>query len=243
MRMTERHRLWFALVIVIGVACVGSVGTALATETGPSQQNAMSVSSDASTPTDVTASGTMRPNVADVATIMALDGHEYPPVVARVNGAAISGKILAQRVYAVNHAGSGAPKVADPVKTALDALIQDMILRQAAKARGITVSDAEVRAFEQQQQTTLAQSPEGMSYMQQIVALEGYDSVAAYWANPRTIANIRDILLLGKMKQQIEKMLVKTLLTPQPNQPETTQQAIEQFVAAQRAHVKIYINP
>ncbi|MGA7669923.1 MAG: SurA N-terminal domain-containing protein, partial [Nitrolancea sp.] len=190
----------------------------------------------------VTSSGDMSQNVAEVATAMALDGHEYPLVVARVNGEAISSKILAQRVYAVQQAGPGAPKVADPVKTALDALIQEMILRHAARARGIKVSDAEIQAFERQQQQAVAASPDGMSDLRQIAALEGYDSLAAYWAAPRTIAALRNIILLGKMKQQIAQKLAQTLLTPQPNPPENQQQAIDRFVAAQHAHVEIYIN-
>jgi len=224
-RTTERQRLWAALAVILAVSCVGAIGTALATM------------SDGDQPTAVATLAAEAPS-----TPVALPGDEYPPVVARVNGVAISAKALAQRVYVVEHAGPGAPPVADAVKAALEALIRDEILRQAAKARGIKVSDAEVRAYERQQQQVLAQSPDGVKQVQQLAALEGDDSLATYWADPRTIGTYRDVILLGKLKQQIEKTLVKTLLTPQPNQPENTQQAIDQFVAAQHAHVEIYIN-
>ena len=242
-RGTGRRRLWVALAVMIAVACVGSIGTALATENGMDQPSVVAVSSPGSQPTVVTSSGDMSQNVAEVATAMALDGHEYPLVVARVNGEAISSKILAQRVYAVQQAGPGAPEVADPVKTALDALIQEMILRHAARARGIKVSDAEIQAFERQQQLSLAQSPEAMSDLRQIAAAEGDESLDAYWSDPRTIAFVHDVILLGKMRLQIARKLAETLLTPQPNLPENQQQAIDQFVAAQHAHVEIYINP
>ncbi len=236
------RRIWLTLAAMIVLACVGSIGTALSTTSAGDQLTAVATLPADAPSTPVALSGDVDQSVAQAAAAMALDGHQYPPVVARVNGVAISAMALAQRVYIVEHAGPGAPPVADSVKTALDALIRDEILRQAAKARGIKVSDAEIKDFEQQQQQVLAQSPDGIRQVQQLAALEGDDSLAAYWADPRVIAAYRDTLLLGKMKQQIAQMLVKTLLTPQPNQPENTQQAIDQFVTAQHAHVEIYIN-
>ncbi len=236
---TGRFRLWVALAVVVLLACGGSIATALATSSGGAQSTFVSAFgcggfSTAVIPTD---SSTLPPAEA---TMLSLDGHEYPAVVARVNGQPISGKVLAQRVYGIGHGDPAAPPVANPVKTALDGLIQDEVLLQAAQARGITVTKAEICSFERSQQEAVTQGgPQATQQIQAIAALQGYTSLAAYLASPQVMGAIRNQLLIGKLRQQI----ARTLLTPQPNGPSTTQQALDQFLAAQHAHVQLYIQP
>jgi len=209
-------RLWVALSAVAIVACVGLVGAALAS-----------------------ANGTPQP-AAIVATVQSLQGREYPAVVARVNGEAISGKVLAQRVYGIEQAGPGAPAVANPVQTALNGLIQEAVLSQATTARGVAVTDADIQAFQQSQQQIFAKGgPTADQVLQAAAAAQGDSTVAQYWADPKTIAVERDIILLGKMRQQI----IQQLPPAQQGSNAAQQQAISQFVAAQHARVDLYIHP
>jgi len=218
---------------MVVIACVGSIGTALATSGAGQQPTTVAATAFA------TSSSTDDLSVAMVATVVNLDGHEYPAVVARVDGEAISGKVLAQRVYGIEHAGPGAPTVADPIQTALNGLIQDTVLRQAARRHGITVTDAEIQAFQKsQQQAFAAAGPEAMKLLQVQAEYQGDKSIAAYWADPTTIAAERDALMIGKMRQKIfQQELTETPV------PATHEQAIAQFVAAQHSQVEIYITP
>ena len=218
---------------MVVIACVGSIGTALATSGAGQQPTTVAATAFA------TSSASNDPAVAMVATVLSLDGHEYPAVVARVDGEAISGKVLAWRVYGIEHAGPGAPTIADPVQTALDGLIQDTVLRQAARRHGITVTDAEIQAFQKSQQQLMAEAGStAHAILQEDAAYQGDKSIAAYWADPKTIAAQRDALMIGKMRQKIfQQELTETPV------PATHEQAIAQFVAAQHSQVEIYITP
>lgn len=214
-RRSGRHRLLAALAVIAIVACLGSVGTALATSGGDQQPAAVA------------------------ATVLSLDGHEYPAVVARVNGEVIAGKLLAQRVYGIEHDSAALQSVTNPVLAALDGLVQDTVLRQAATAQGVTVTDAEIQAFQKSQQQIFAHAgPEATKVLQVHAEYQGDKSIAEYWADPRTIAIEREAILVGKMRQQI----IQQLPPGQRNNP-AAQQAIAQFVAAQHAQVETYIHP
>jgi len=168
------------------------------------------------------------------------DGHEYPAVVAKVNHQPITGKALAQRVYTVQQSQAPGLDKTNPARTALNQLIEEQVLIQAAEARGITVDDAEVAAFAQSQQRMLEQAKELPG--QEIIGIQAASlgiPPAQYASDPRVIQTYRQGMLLGRMRAQI----AGTLPTERRNDPAAVQAAVTGFVAQSGAQIERLLNP
>ncbi len=168
------------------------------------------------------------------------DGHEYPAIVANVNHQPITGKELAQRVYTVQQSQAPGLDKTNPARTALNQLIEERVLVQAAEARGITVSDADVVAFAQSQQNLLAQAKNlpGQEIINTQATSLGIPPTQ-YASDSRVIKAYRQGIILGRMRAQI----AGTLPAEQRDDPAAVQAAITGFVAQSGAQIERLLNP
>jgi hypothetical protein len=162
----------------------------------------------------------------------------YPPVVAYVDGNAISGKTLAFRVYALEQ--SQAPNVdkSHPVRDALHGAIQDQILIDHASDYGVTVSYDDARAFAQQEKALLLGNEAARADITTQAKQMGA-SVDDYFDLPSVIQGYRLGMILGEMRQYI---LQRAPITPDRNSPSGEQAALDAFTDGIHANVRIVID-
>jgi hypothetical protein len=161
----------------------------------------------------------------------------YPAVVAYVDGHAISGQILAFRVYALGQ--NPTLDQSHPVRDALHGAIQDQILIDHASDYGVTVSYNEARAFAQQEKKQILSAP--VPAAQADIADRARQmglSVDDYFNSPSVIQGYREGMILGEMRNYI--------LTRAPvKRPRTAageQGALDAFTDSIHAKVRILID-
>lgn len=162
----------------------------------------------------------------------------YPEVVARVNGQPIYGKDLAMREVVVEHAQDPTVNKANKMQIALNQLIKEEVLLQAAQAKGITVSDDAVIADIRSTQQNVEEHGDQQ-------AKESFAAYLKYWGDapeqlakdPMVIAEYRRGNILGKMRQQI----MMTLQADQRNDPIAVRTAIDKFVAQSGARIEMLV--
>ena len=172
--------------------------------------------------------------------LLQADGAAYPAVVARINDRPISGKALARRIYIVQHAQIAGVDKTNAVRTALDQLIADEVLLQVASSQSIVVTDADARAFAQDQARLAAQAKNGST--QDLVAIYAAQMgipPESYYSNPQVIENYRQAMIVGQMRAKI----VEALPIAQRNDPVAQQAAIRAFVNRSGVQIEELIAP
>lgn len=130
------------------------------------------------------------------------DGRQLPSVVAMVGEDRITSSQFVQavaiaRLTNAEH-GIGMSE-SDLEKAVLDRLERQAALDDRARAEGVTVDDAAVRAFIRQQALTrnafFADHPDAKAAFQALLAAHHFANGAAYDSDPQTFAAIRDGML------------------------------------------------
>ncbi len=169
-----------------------------------------------------------------------VDGHEYPDVVASVDGKPITGAALAQRVFILQHSPQA---VSDPSqfsveRIALEQLIFEMVLIDSADEVGVTVSEQDAAGFALEQQNAILNGDDP-------AARERYAAVAAQLGvpaqelatDPRTIDSYRQGMILGRMYDYV----LGTLPENQRMDPVAFEGAVRSFVDEHAKDVRILI--
>lgn len=209
---------WRKLLVVLGVACLGLA--IIAGTEGGSHTNLVDANR----------------------TPLASDGHQYPAVVAYVDGKPITGTALAQRVRIVQQS----PQVtSDPSHfsvegIALEQLVYEAVLIDSAKDVGVTVSEQEAAgaALDQQNAILNGDDPLARASLDAAAARLGV-SAQDFAADPRTIDNYRQGMILGRMYDYV----LGTLPQEQQSDPVAFQQAVVSFVQQHAKNVQVLIQP
>lgn len=178
--------------------------------------------------------------VNQVAELVQQDGHQYPAVVARVNGQPITGKELAQRVAIVQQSQARGLDKANPARTALEQLIADRVLLESATAYGITVSTDEAQAYALSQHQMAAQAKDIPA--QEMVSAEAASlgvAPAQYFTDPRIVEVYRRGMIRGRMRNQI----AATLPAERRGDAAAVQAAVLDFATHSGARVERLIAP
>lgn len=178
--------------------------------------------------------------VNQVAELVQQDGHQYPAVVARVNGQPITGKELAQRVAIVQQSQARGLDKTNPTRTALEQLIADQVLLQSAGTYGIAVSTDEAQAYAQAQQQLAAQAKDIPA--QEMVSAEAASlgvAPAQYFTDPRIVEVYRRGIIRGRMRAQI----AASLPVAQRGDAAAVQAAVLNFAAQGDARIERLIAP
>ncbi len=216
---TARKRSHFPkLLAVLGVGFLGLILVAIA---GPT------------TPTN----GTDATNA-----LLNLDGHQYPAVVAYVDGTPISGADLAQRVFIVQHNPHvvGDPSQFNAEQIALEQLIVESVLLKSANGVGVTVSEQEAADYALARQNAILNGDDP-------IARDRYAATAAQMgvqpqdlaSDPRTIESYRQGMLLGRMYDHV----LGNLPENQRNNTTAFEAAIRSFVDQHAKDIQILIQP
>lgn len=170
-----------------------------------------------------------------------VDGHEYPAVVAYVNGEPITGDALAQRVFIVQHVPQ---VVSDPSqfnveRIALEQLIFEAVLIDSANDVGVTVSEQEAADFALAQQNTILNGDDP-------AARDRFAAAAAQLGVPveklatdsRTIDTYRQGMILGRMYDY----MLGTLPADQRMDSGAFERAVRSFVDQHAKDIRILID-
>ncbi len=179
-------------------------------------------------------------NQQQVRELLQVDGGAYPAVVARVNDRPIHGAALAHRIYIVQHSSTSGATQANAAHVALEQLISDEVLLQVAPSQGVVVTDADVRAFAQDQARLAAQAKDGSA--REIVAIHAAHLGVApegYFSNPQVLEGYRQAMIVGQMRAKI----VETMPAAQRNDPAAQQAALRAFMDRSGARVETLIAP
>ncbi len=176
------------------------------------------------------------PSPQQLQNVLQQDGAGYPSVVARVNGRPLSGKELAQRVAVVQQSQALGAAKADPVQTALDQMIEEAVLIDAAGQRGIAISEDEARASAQMHVQRTTAMPGGKELIATYAADLGV-TPDRYAADSRVVAAYQQGMILGEMRAQ----LADTLPAARRGDPAAVQAAVKSFVAQSGANVEVLI--
>ncbi|CCF83771.1 SurA N-terminal domain-containing protein [Nitrolancea hollandica] len=178
----------------------------------------------------------------DTRALFKLDGHEYPDIVARVNGKPISGLALAQRVFIFQHSPSTPKSInqSNVQQAALDQLIREAVLIGSANEVGITASDKEVADFAVEQQKAIlnGDDPIARDLYAAAAARLGVSSQGVV-ADPRALHTYRYGMILGRMYDFVRG----TLPEDQRMDPEAFEKAVGDFVEQHAKDVQILIEP
>ncbi len=217
-RTVPRPSHWRKLLVVLVVACLGLIIIAGA-----------GVGS--------------RTNLADAnRTPLASDGHQYPAVVAYVNGKPITGTALAQRVRIVRQSPhvTSDPSQFSVERIALEQLVYEAVLIDSAKDVGVTVSEQEAAsaALDQQNAILNGDDPAARRSLAAAAAQLGI-SAQDFATDPRTIDTYRQGMILGRMYDYV----LGTLPQEQRTDPVAFQQAVVSFVQQHAKNVQVLIQP
>jgi hypothetical protein len=117
-----------------------------------------------------------------------------------VNGTSISDQTIALHQAAFEQNGL---RPGEARKRATDKAVRDVLTRQEAARRGITVTDTEVDAFIESQRAANATAPaENRVLFDASLAGSGVTE-AQYWSDPKTRAAVRAILTRAKLTAQL----------------------------------------
>jgi hypothetical protein len=219
MSETARKRSHFPkLIAVLAVGFLGLIIVAIASPTTPTN-------------------GTNATNA-----LLNLDGHQYPAVVASVDGTPITGAELAQRVFIVQHNPHvvGDPSQFNVEQVALEQLIVESVLLKSANDVGVTVSEQEAADYALARQNAILNGDDP-------VTRDQYAATAAQMgvqpqdlaSDPRTIDSYRQGMLLGRMYDHV----LGTLPADQRNNPVAFEGAVRSFVDQHAKDIQIRIQP
>ncbi|MCO5175955.1 MAG: SurA N-terminal domain-containing protein [Thermomicrobiales bacterium] len=176
--------------------------------------------------------------------VLAQDGHEYPESVATVNGRQISGKSLAQRVYALTVSPSAMdwstkPQASDSVeKQALAQLIQEQVILSAAEDLGLAATTDEAVAFAKtQQQMFLTSDDPGAKEVYAAAAAQLGVSPEEFADQPEAVEVYRTALT----RSHVYAWITNNLPEDQRNDPVAFQQALDAFIAQHTENVTILL--
>lgn len=163
-------------------------------------------------------------------------GAVYPAVVGEVNGQQISGGQLGAREYFVrrNEPGLGAAEIR---RVAVNAIVADRVLLQAAAEQGLTVDAQEVLAELDQMRKLAAEDGELRAAFQSTAAQLGITEDEVF-RDPRVIAQYQRAFTLGRMKTRI----IETLPLGERTDAIQVERAVNQFVAAHRPRVRMFVD-
>ncbi len=216
---TARKRSHFPK--LIAVLAVGFLGLIIVAIAGPT------------TPTN----GTNTTNA-----LFNLDGRQYPAVVASVDGTPITGADLAQRVFIVQHNPHvvGDPSQFNVEQLALEQLIVESVLINAANDVGVTVSEQEAADFALARQDAILNGDDPVARDQYAAAAAQLGVQAQDLASdPRTIDTYRQGMILGRMYDYV----LGTLPEDQRNNPVAFEGAVRSFVDQHAKDIQFLIQP
>jgi hypothetical protein len=135
--------------------------------------------------------------------LLQVNGREYPAVVARVKGEAISGQALAREEFIL---AQDLPVLtsSERKQLALYALIEKKLLLKEGEARGYTVDDAEITAQLRETQEMLTQ--DGDAATQAILAASLHQlgiTTEQYATDPRVIKLLHDARIVLRLQEDI----------------------------------------
>jgi hypothetical protein len=170
-----------AVVVALGVAVVGQMPTAAARASGDTIASIMSLLHQ---PTD-----------------------QFPAVALTVDGHPVSGSFVNYEVTMIQYLAQQRHQTVsrhDAIQIAIDKAVRHELFLSEAQRRGLTVSDAEVSAFVQQQVQNAARQGDPQALMADVLQANGDATVGQYETDPKVLENARDLLLMQKLTQVLQ---------------------------------------
>lgn len=118
--------------------------------------------------------------------------------------------------------------------------IERYSLIEAAKDRGLTVKDEEVKEFIKITKETTYSDPQFLEYFKQFVDAMGYSSEPEYWSDEMIVKMYSELLLLEKLTESIyNDVLLKSDDAPSQNIHNLYNEEIERLIDEYSKQIKI----